>query len=211
MGSRRLVVGCHRAGDEHLRPRQRPLPRWATGWRSAVSIRWSSSGRSLKACRPKESRVRHAGPLRAFSAVNGLERPSGRATFIPRGTIFDNRCVPDSTSASVESPGGRRTLAASSAVRSTKRFRELLVRWFQYGHLLPAVPTARLAKQFAGAPRIERPDPGRPQRGMELTASKCTGSCASICFLRERLRPYIMEQMLAGFGEGVSADASTVL
>ncbi len=87
-------------------------------------------------------------------------------------------------------------------------FRELLVRWFQYGVFCPIMRLHGVRRQQINPPRSD--DPGKADPNHPTVPNEVWSYGQEVCDilsdqirLRERLRPYIMEQMRRAQREGL--------
>ncbi len=79
-------------------------------------------------------------------------------------------------------------------------YRELIVRWFQYGAFCPLVPPAREPR--AAGCRSGSSQTGGPNEPWSFGAEASEHISATL-FLRERLRPYVMTLMRAAHVDGI--------
>jgi len=85
---------------------------------------------------------------------------------------------------------------------NSEAFRELLVRWFQYGTFCPLFRLHGWRDSSLANPESSDPTQGGPNEVWSY-GEKAYGILREYLFLRERLRPYIMEQMKLAAAKGI--------
>jgi alpha-D-xyloside xylohydrolase len=80
-------------------------------------------------------------------------------------------------------------------------FQELIVRWFQYGAFCPLFRLHGWRNSSLIHPEISDPTRGGPNEVWSF-GERAYGIIKALLFLRERLRPYIMEQMALASSKG---------
>jgi len=83
----------------------------------------------------------------------------------------------------------------------SEAFRELLVRWFQYGTFCPLFRLHGWRNSSLADPESSDPTQGGPNEVWSY-GEKVYGILREYLFLRERMRPYIMEQMAGAAEKG---------
>jgi len=83
----------------------------------------------------------------------------------------------------------------------TPYFQELIVRWFQYGAFCPLFRLHGWRNSSLAQPETSDPTRGGPNEVWSF-GDRAYGIIRELLLLRERLRPYLMEQMAAAHRRG---------